>query len=120
MVEESDPDIFRRELAFTYMQLRNSEINRRDAIQNLLNAWLEFASLNYGGNPVDMYLLDDYTHSKLIIDMCIRNNPNEDNDLHVVHAFNLTYAHDHYYIQLDTIKSLQTRIEQLQALIDLS
>ena len=58
----------------------------------------------------------NYAQSRALVDMCILNNSRSDSDLHDARAYNLVFALDYYYKQLEKIKFLQNKIEKLQAL----
>ena len=110
----------KRQLEFTYGQLKYAEIERTESYDRLIDAYHAFDSPTHGSNPLCMYLFLDHKLGRSIVDMCIRNNYRSDDNLNDARAFNLSYGLDHYYIQLDTIKGFQIQIEKLQALVDSS
>jgi hypothetical protein len=107
-----------QELENRHEQLRKAEFSRMAAVGSLRIKLLDYGIPDYD-DIVGVYLSGDYAQSRELIDMCILNNSRSEDNLNS-NAYNLIFALDCYYKQLERIKLLQTQIETLQALIDSS
>ena len=108
------------ELASAHRELRNTEFLCVAAAELLKNKWIEYGNPNYYDDPVGMYLSCGYAQSRALVDMCILNNHGSEDNLNSNSSYNLVFALNCYYKQLEIIKFLQNKIEKLQAQIDLS
>ena len=108
-----------QELENKHEQLRTAEFSRMAAAGSLRIKLFEYGIPNYYNDIVGVYLSGNYAQSRELVDMCILNNRRSEDNLNS-NAYNLIFALDCYYKQLERIKLLQTQIETLQALIESS